>query len=137
MSWKTVAAVVTARPFHQSYPGRVHGGVITALLDETIGRAVNILEPEAWGVTAELKTRYKKPVPYGVPLIVTGRLTANNRRMFTGTGEIILPSGEIAATAEGTYVKMKLSNISDFNASGDDWRVYPSADDPEYIDVPE
>lgn len=34
----TVAALVTAQWEHQSYPQRVHGGVITALLDETLGR---------------------------------------------------------------------------------------------------
>ena len=27
---------------HQSYPGRLHGGIATAILDETIGRAIMI-----------------------------------------------------------------------------------------------
>ena len=53
---------------HQSYPGRVHGGIITAMLDETIGRAVQVKDPDVWGVTAELTTRYLKPVPYDVDL---------------------------------------------------------------------
>ena len=38
----TVAAIVTAKFNHQSYPGRVHGGVICAMLDETMGRAINV-----------------------------------------------------------------------------------------------
>ena len=33
----SVCALVTADPRHQSYPGRVHGGVICAMLDETMG----------------------------------------------------------------------------------------------------
>lgn len=31
-------AVFTPREEHQSYPGRTHGGVSAAMLDETIGR---------------------------------------------------------------------------------------------------
>ena len=30
---------------HQSYPGRLHGGISTAILDETIGRAITIADP--------------------------------------------------------------------------------------------
>ena len=42
----TIVGLVTADPRHQSYPGRVHGGVICALLDETMGRAINVTEPD-------------------------------------------------------------------------------------------
>ena len=42
-----MVGVVTGRDEHQSYPNRMHGGMITALLDEVIGRAVNIPEPDA------------------------------------------------------------------------------------------
>jgi acyl-coenzyme A thioesterase PaaI-like protein len=35
---------------HQSYPDRMHGGVICALLDEAIGRAI-LTTQEIWGVT--------------------------------------------------------------------------------------
>mgnify|MGYP002521741917 FL=1 len=37
-----IVAVCTGRNEHQSYPNRMHGGVICALLDETVGRAVQI-----------------------------------------------------------------------------------------------
>lgn len=133
----TMAARVTVSERHQSYPGRVHGGVCAALLDETIGRALNIPEPEAWAVTAELSVRFKKPVPYDVPLVVVGRTLTNNRRIFTGEGAILLPDGEAAATAKGTYVKQKLSDIADFESSGDSWELYPSDSDPEFFDLPD
>jgi len=133
----TVVAVAQPRSFHQSYPGRVHGGIITALLDETIGRAVQVGEPDMWGVTAELTTRYKKPVPYDVPLLVTGRITENNRRLFRGEGALILPNGQVAATAKATYMKLPLDNISDFDAESDDWMEYPLAEEPAFFDLPE
>lgn len=48
----------------QSYPGRLHGGITTALLDETIGRAIMIrYEEMLWGVTVEFTTKFKKPIP--------------------------------------------------------------------------
>lgn len=133
----TLAARVTPTERHQSYPGRVHGGVCTALLDETIGRAVNVAEPDTWAVTVEITTRYKKPVPYGVPLTVVGRVLENSKRLFTGEGAILLPDGAIAATATGKYMKLKLERIADFDAAGETWESYPRETDPEWIEVPE
>lgn len=133
----TLAALVTPRSVHQSYPGRLHGGVITALLDETIGRAINVSEPDTWAVTAELTTQYKKPVPYDVELRVTGKILQNSRRVFTGEGAILLPDGEVAATATGTYVKLPLPSIADFDVNGESWQLYPKDTDPEEIDLPE
>ncbi len=133
----TLAATAIAHALHQSYPGRVHGGVTTALLDETIGRAINIQEPEAWGVTVEITTRYKKPVPYDVPLIITGRITENKSRLFYGEGQIILPDGSIAGYATAKYMKLKLSNISEFDGEVDVWAPFPRADDPTELDIPD
>ena len=133
----TLAAKVTPSEHHQSYPGRLHGGVSAALLDETIGRAISVLEPDTWAVTVEINTRYKKPVPYGVELTVTGRVLENNRRLFTGAGEILLPDGTVAVTATAKYMKLKLSDIADFEESGDSWGCYPRESDPTEIDLPE
>ena len=109
---KDLVAVFTPREEHQSYPGRTHGGVSAAMLDETIGRAITAYEPEVWGVTVELKLRYKKPVPLDVELRAVGRVTSNNRRIFEGTGEILLPDGSVAVTAEGRYMKLPIDKIA-------------------------
>ena len=34
-----VLARFTGQPVHQGYPGRMHGGVVSGILDEVIGRA--------------------------------------------------------------------------------------------------
>lgn len=133
----TLAARVTPSEHHQSYPGRLHGGISAALLDETIGRAITTQEPDTWAVTVEITTRYKKPVPYGVPITVTGRIVENTRRLFTGEGEILLPNGEVAVVATAKYMKLKLSEISDFEANGESWQCYPYEDDPAEIELPE
>ncbi|HEY5539855.1 MAG TPA: PaaI family thioesterase [Coriobacteriia bacterium] len=97
---------------HQSYPGRLHGGVSSAILDETIGRAINIAHPEAWGVTVELAVRFRKPVPLGTHLRAVARITRDTSRVFEGTGEIVLPDGTVAVEASGKYVKMSIERIS-------------------------
>ncbi len=133
----TLAAKVTPSEHHQSYPGRLHGGVSAALLDETIGRAINTLEPDTWAVTVEISTRYKKPVPYGVALTVTGRVVENSRRLFTGEGALLLPDGTVAVTAAAKYMKLKLRDIADFETHGESWQCYPCESDPEEIELPE
>jgi uncharacterized protein (TIGR00369 family) len=131
----TLAATAVAHPFHQSYPGRVHGGVSTALLDETIGRAINITEPETWGVTVEITVRYKKPVPYDAPLLIVGKITENRSRLFSGEGRIILPDGSTAVTAAAKYMKLKLQSISEFDGVTDIWEQFPREGDPTELEI--
>jgi uncharacterized protein (TIGR00369 family) len=98
---------------HQSYPGRLHGGVASALLDETIGRAINTTQSDAWGVTVELTVRFRKPVPLDDEVRAIGRITRDTSRLFEGTGEIVLPDGSVAVEASGRYMKMPIDRIVD------------------------
>jgi acyl-coenzyme A thioesterase PaaI-like protein len=132
-----LVALFTPRDEHQSYPGRLHGGIITAILDETIGRAVMITcDENFWGVTVEFTTRFRKPVPLGVELKVVGRIVSEEGRVFEGSGEILLPDGNVAATGTGKYLKLPLSKIADFDAEAQEWRVVDSPADPSEIPIP-
>jgi uncharacterized protein (TIGR00369 family) len=117
--------VFTARAEHQSYPGRLHGGISSAVLDETIGRAISIAHPGTWGVTAELTVRYLQPVPLDVELRVLGRITRDTRRLFEGTGEILLPDGTVAVKARGKYVRMTLEEIAPAGFDESEWFTDP------------
>jgi uncharacterized protein (TIGR00369 family) len=121
---------------HQSYPGRLHGGIASTILDETIGRAILVgREQEVWGLTVELNLAYKKPIPLGVELRVVARITEENSRFFHGTGEIMLPGGEIAVTARGKYMKAPLEKIADFDPTENEWAVVANEDDPDSIEI--
>lgn len=130
---KEIIAIFRPLEGHQSYPGRLHGGVASAILDETIGRAINISEDGIWGVTVELNVKYKKPVPLDEELRVVGRITRDTRRIFEGTGEILLANGEVAVTAEGKYMKLPITKIANFNDKND-WKLCPLEGDPKEIE---
>ncbi len=112
---------------HQGYPGRMHGGVLTGVLDETIARAINYgsgVDVERWGITAELNTRFLQPVPLEAEISARGRVLTQNRRMFTGSGEIYLPDGTVAVRAAGKFLKLPLSAISGPEVELPGWRLY-------------
>lgn len=107
---------------HQSYPNVTHGGISAAILDEVIGRAVMMTtDRQTFGVTIELKVRYKKPVPTCTELKAIGRITKDKGRIFEGTGELYLPNGEVAVEAEGRYMKRRLEQITDSDFVASEW----------------
>ncbi|MCC8034996.1 MAG: PaaI family thioesterase, partial [Rikenellaceae bacterium] len=106
--------VCTPCEHHQSYPGRLHGGIASALLDEVIGRVISVGKPQTvWGVTLELSLKYLKPVPYGQQIKVVGRVDEDLGRMFTGSAEIVLPDGTVAVSATGRYLNPASDKIAD------------------------
>ena len=124
-----VLAHFTGRSIHQGYPGRMHGGVATGILDEVIGRAINSGTPEAdattWGVAVEISTKFHQPVPLEIELTARGRITRERRRLFEGSGEIYLQDGSVAVTAEAKYLKLPLDAISKVDPEELGWRIYP------------
>ena len=120
---------------HQSYPGRLHGGISTAILDETIGRAIMIKSQYLWGVTIEFTTRYRKPVDLTEEIRVIGRITKVANRYFEGTGEILQMDGSVAVEGRGKYLKLPLEKIADFDFEEQEWKVVPSDDDPEEVEI--
>jgi uncharacterized protein (TIGR00369 family) len=129
-------ATFTARDEHQSYPGRLHGGISATILDETIGRAILIRsQGEVWGVTVEFTMRFKKPVPLDAPIRVVGRIVKEGTRFFDGTGEILLEDGNVAVEGQGRYIKMPLSKIADFDVEAQEWKIVAAPDDPREVEI--
>lgn len=119
---KEVIAIFTPHDKLQSYPNVLHGGISATILDETIGRAIMAhYGQNSFGVTVELKLKYKKPVPLNCELKVIGRMTNDKGRIYEGTGELLLPNGEVAVTAEGKYMKRDLSQIVENDFLSEEW----------------
>ena len=105
----------------QSYPGVVHGGLLTTMLDELIGRTA--IASDLWCMTAKLQVRFRKPVPIGAPLKLKGQITKRTGRLLEGYGEIRLADGSLAVEAHGTYVRIPDEQLEQFKAALEWWRV--------------
>jgi len=131
-----ILACFTPADEHQSYPGRLHGGIAAAILDETIGRAVlNHQANELWGVTLEFSMKFRKPVPLGQQIRVLARIVSENKRTFEGTGEILLDDGSVAIEASGRYLKMELAKITDADFKEEEWHVDDQSKDPAEVEL--
>ena len=102
-----VLGIFRGKRDHCSYPDRMHGGIISAILDEVIGRCIELRQPGCLGVTTQLNVKFRKPVPTGVELKVLGTLVQDTPRGFEGHGEILLPDGSVAASADAIYFKCR------------------------------
>jgi uncharacterized protein (TIGR00369 family) len=127
-------AEFTALDEHQSYPGRTHGGIVSAILDETIGRAFQIKNPEIFGVTMELNVRFRQPVPLNVPLRVVAEITKETHLIFEGKGKVLLEDGTVAADATARYLRQSIESISEEGLTEEDWRV-DTRKRPKTVDV--
>ena len=96
------AAPFVADRLHQGYPGFVHGGVVTTLLDEAMGWATYGVG--IWGLTGKLELRFRGPVPVGEALTVRGRITRDRGRLIEAIAE--LRAGEtLLADATGVLFR--------------------------------
>lgn len=110
---------------HQGYPGRFHGGILAALLDEAMGRTVAWGSQDVWGVTRQITIKYHKPVPLGAPVEAICSLGKTRGRLYEAHGQVYLPDGTVAVESTGTYWKLSLAEIGVFDPAQEEWRVTP------------
>jgi uncharacterized protein (TIGR00369 family) len=94
----------TPREYQQGYPGRMHGGIVTTLIDEAMGWAV--YGAAQWGATARLSVRFRKPVRLDQTLRIEAWVTNNRSRLLELRAEVRDPDGTLLADAEGTFMKL-------------------------------
>lgn len=97
-----VATRFRPSPMHAGYPGRLHGGVIAALLDETMGWAPCVVAGR-FCLAVELNVRYVKSAPPDRELLVTGRATVVEGRIWEAVGEVRDGDGTVYAKGKGRY----------------------------------
>ncbi len=103
-----VAATFTPRTEHEGFFEVVHGGIITAVLDEAMGWAVFVRD--IWAVTGKIAVTFRKPVAVGVPTRAIGRVVADRGRLLDVAAE--LRRGEddaLLADATATFVRVPAS----------------------------
>ena len=104
----SVMSLFSYKDHHQSYPGRVHGGLISAMIDEMGLRALwaKHLDESLFGVTMTLDTKYRKPVPYSTILMGKGVITAETARSFEADSFIYDREGTLLANGHVKYMRL-------------------------------
>ena len=119
-----VTADYTVPEHFQGYPGVVHGGIVTALLDEVTGRAHMHGEQTRFMFTAKLEIRFRKNVPIGEPLRVVGQVEKSKTRMASSIGKIYGPDGDLLAEAKALLVFFPEDAINEVNLDALGWKIY-------------
>lgn len=88
----------------QGYKDILHGGIISALLDEVMIKAV--IAKGFLVVTVEIEVKFLKPVRIGEKLFLEGKVTGEQKKIFTAEGKVRNSKGEIVATGKGRFFKV-------------------------------
>ena len=91
---------------YQGYPGILHGGITSTLLDEIMGRYLCHLGITA--LTVQLEVRFKKTIELGQVLLVEGKIVNTKGRVVEMEARVLLEDGSIGASAKGKFMKIKI-----------------------------
>lgn len=119
----SVMSIFEFKEIHQSYPERTHGGMITAMLDELGLRSLWPLE-NTFGVTMEITTKFRKPVPYNVPLKGIGKVISNTSRFVQSEAKILDIDGNVLAQANIKYLKLTTEKIVSNDVDADAHNIF-------------
>jgi acyl-coenzyme A thioesterase PaaI-like protein len=94
----------TPLDFQQGYPGRMHGGVVMAMIDEAMGWAV--YHGAAWAATARLNVRFRQAVRLDRPLRIEAWVTRDRNRLIELRAEMRDAAGALMAEGEGAFMRL-------------------------------
>jgi acyl-coenzyme A thioesterase PaaI-like protein len=117
---------VTVPDAFNGYPGVVHGGIVTSLLDEAMARSLLVEGTfEDLLVTARLETTFRRVTPARTPLTVSGRILRRSASRARCAAEIRLPGGEVTATAEALMTRPTPEVAAAWAAERSGWLLDP------------
>jgi uncharacterized protein (TIGR00369 family) len=88
---------------YQGYDGIVHGGILSALLDEAMAKLAFELGYNA--VTATLNVRFKNPAKVREKLKIRGQIAQANRRLVLAKATIHGEDGMLIAEGDSKLVR--------------------------------
>ncbi|MPZ98177.1 MAG: PaaI family thioesterase [Dehalococcoidia bacterium] len=100
-----VVARYEPRREDQGFPGVMHGGVATALLDESMAWAM-YAAGLALGLTAKMEMRFRRPVPLDAPLTVRARLSHVRGRRIEAAATLDSEDGARLVEASALFLRL-------------------------------
>ena len=123
-----VETTYVAPEHFQGYPGVLHGGIVSSIIDEIAGRAHMGSDPTnpRFMFTAKLEVKYRKNVPIGRKLKIIGKAgKTKSRSAEAWAGIYDAETNELYA--EGNVLAVDVPrdqlDISRLNELG--WKIYP------------
>lgn len=108
-----VRARITLPRHVNGYRNVAHGGVLAALLDESMGWAATVFGgSQRMYLTGELTVKYIAPVPVGEEIEVRSRLVRDAGRIAYGEGELV-SGGEVRVRARGKFLPMSRESTAE------------------------
>ena len=96
----SVTAMFQCDEAFEGYPGILHGGVISSILDGAMGNCM--FARGLATVTVEMTTRFRHPIITGREAMVSARITRASYPLYLLEAEIIQEE-KVKATAKGKY----------------------------------
>ncbi len=90
---------------YEGYRNILHGGILAAVLDEVMVKAV--LAEGIPAVTSRMDVRYRLPAAIGEELFLEGRITQMKKRLIMTSGKVSRKDGTIVAEAGGSYFRVR------------------------------
>ena len=98
-----IEAIWEPKKYYEGYPGIIHGGIQSTMLDEVTAWTLYIKAKTA-GVTSRLNVKYKKPVSSAQSkIILKGKLEKIQKNIVYLSGCILDENNIICAEAEAVY----------------------------------
>ncbi|MDM7993350.1 MAG: PaaI family thioesterase [Candidatus Fermentibacter sp.] len=85
----------------QGWAGVMHGGMVTAVLDEAMAYASMSLGGRY--ATAEISVCFRRPARTGIETVVTARVTESRGRLARASAEM-LQEGEVVASGSASFI---------------------------------
>jgi acyl-coenzyme A thioesterase PaaI-like protein len=124
----TVEAKINFSKDYEGFPNIVHGGILSAILDEVTGRAQMLLK-DRFMVTAQLTIKFCLPVLVDQPYTVLGVAGDIKGRVSKSTGQILDADGRILAEADAVFVDLAQEQIDSMADASNYWKVYPDVEE--------
>jgi len=93
------------READQGFPGVLHGGVLSTLMDEAMAWAM-WAKSRALGVTAKMETRYRQPVEAGAALTVHAVVTEERGRRIQVEAAIAAADGSVLVESSALFLRL-------------------------------
>lgn len=103
---QTVETRFQFRSEHCGFPGVIHGGLITTILDEVMAWVIGV-NTRQFAYCAELTVRFVRTVAPEMDVVARGDLLENKRgKLFLVRAQLLSSSGDLLAEANGKFLPL-------------------------------